>query len=95
MACNINVRFSSALRGSTNGANNAVVQSADNVKDAVKVLCEKFGEGFQRKVLDETGNLHNHVAIYKNGEDLRFSNGLESALLDNDELLILPAVSGG
>ena len=95
MACNIKVRFSSALRGNTNGANDATVESAQNVKTAINALCAKFGENFQRKVLDETGQLHNHVAIYKNGEDLRFSEGLESTLSDNDELLILPAVSGG
>ena len=38
MACNIKVRFSSALRGNTNGANDATVESAQNVKTAINAL---------------------------------------------------------
>ncbi|MGH2632065.1 MAG: MoaD/ThiS family protein, partial [Tepidiformaceae bacterium] len=33
--------------------------------------------------------------IYVNGEDVRFTDGLATALKDGDEISIVPAVAGG
>ena len=33
--------------------------------------------------------------VYVSGEDIRFQDGLETALADGDEVTILPAVAGG
>ena len=33
--------------------------------------------------------------VYVSGEDIRFQDGLETALDDGDEVTILPAVAGG
>ncbi len=90
----INIRFSSALRAPT-GETRATVDCAGNAKSALDSLCEKYGDAFRKKVFDEEGNLRGHVAVYKNGEDLRFSQGLQTSVSEGDELLILPAVSGG
>jgi molybdopterin synthase sulfur carrier subunit len=39
--------------------------------------------------------LRRFVNLYVNGEDVRFQNGLHTALKAGDELSIVPAVAGG
>ena len=45
--------------------------------------------------MDESGQIRGFVNIYVNGEDVRFSDGLETGLKDGDEISIVPAVAGG
>jgi molybdopterin synthase sulfur carrier subunit len=45
--------------------------------------------------MDETGQMRRFVNIYVNGEDVRFMDGLGTALKDGDEISIVPAVAGG
>jgi molybdopterin converting factor small subunit len=35
------------------------------------------------------------VNVYVSGEDIRFQDGLDTAVNDGDEVTILPAVAGG
>jgi molybdopterin converting factor small subunit len=35
------------------------------------------------------------VNVYVNDEDVRFTGGLETALSDGDQVVVLPAVAGG
>jgi MoaD family protein len=45
--------------------------------------------------LVENGSLRRYVNIYINDEDVRFLDGLNSALTDGDRIDVLPAVAGG
>ena len=45
--------------------------------------------------MDENGELRYFVNIYKNGEDVRFLEGLATATASGDEISIVPAVAGG
>lgn len=51
--------------------------------------------GVRERVLDESGQLRRFVNIYVNGDDVRFIDGLNTALKDGDEVSIVPAVAGG
>jgi molybdopterin synthase sulfur carrier subunit len=51
--------------------------------------------GMRERVMDETGQMRRFVNIYVNGEDVRFMDGLGTALKDGDEISIVPAVAGG
>ncbi len=51
--------------------------------------------GMRDRVMDESGQLRRFVNIYVNGEDVRFTEGLATALKDGDEVSIVPAVAGG
>jgi molybdopterin synthase sulfur carrier subunit len=48
-----------------------------------------------RERITEDGGLRRFVNVYVSGEDIRFRDGLETALSDGDEVTILPAVAGG
>ena len=51
--------------------------------------------GLKERLLDETGELRRFVNIYINGEDVRFTDGVNTALNAGDEVSIVPAVAGG
>jgi len=48
-----------------------------------------------RERITEDGGLRRFVNVYVSGEDIRFQDGLDTALQDGDEVTILPAVAGG
>lgn len=48
-----------------------------------------------RERITEGGQLRRFVNVYLGGEDIRFGDGLETAVEDGSELTILPAVAGG
>lgn len=51
--------------------------------------------GIRERMLDESGEMRRFVNVYVNGEDVRFMDGLQTAIKDGDELSIVPAVAGG
>jgi len=48
-----------------------------------------------RSVCNETGAVRQHVNLFVNTASIRDLDGLDTALAEGDELIILPAVSGG
>ncbi len=51
--------------------------------------------GARAKLLDPEGRLYRYVNVYVNGVDVRFEGGLGTEVREGDEVLILPAISGG
>ena len=47
------------------------------------------------KVVTEDGTLHKFVNVYRNDEDVRYLQRLETPVSDSDVISILPAVAGG
>jgi molybdopterin synthase sulfur carrier subunit len=47
------------------------------------------------RLLDERGDIPGYVTFYVNGEDVRLGEGLNTRVNDRDEVVILPAISGG
>jgi len=72
-----------------------VETEASSLKEALDVLTAEYGDKFKAKVFDTTGNPKRQIKIYVNGRDIRFLNQLDTLLNDGDEVLILPAVTGG
>ena len=48
-----------------------------------------------RGICDDTGAVRRHVNVFVNKEHMRDRDGLDTALVPGDEIIILPAVSGG
>ena len=79
----------------TNGQSQIVVDSpAATVGEALDSLWQQH-LGLRDRVLNEQGNLRQHVNIFLNDENVRRKQLLDTALPDNCEITILPAVSGG
>ncbi len=72
-----------------------VETEASSLKEALGTLTVEYGDKFKRKVFDTAGNPRRQIKIYVNGKDIRFLNQLDTLLNDGDEVLILPAVTGG
>jgi molybdopterin synthase sulfur carrier subunit len=51
--------------------------------------------GATQRILDGEGRLYRYVNIYLNGDDVRHGGGLDTQVEEGDEVLILPAISGG
>lgn len=47
------------------------------------------------KVVTDDGNLHKFVNVYRNDEDVRYLERLDTTVSDDDVISILPAVAGG
>lgn len=88
----VNVRFSSALESITDERTTEV--QAATVQEAIDRLAEKYGEEFEERLMED-GELRRFVNLYVNGEDVRHQEGLDTEISDEDEISILPAVSGG
>ena len=73
-------------------------RSFESVGDSVKSLIENINEaypGFSDQILEEGGELRRFVNIYLNDEDIRYLDGLNTELTDDDTVSILPALAGG
>lgn len=64
------------------------------VGDALSALWAERS-ALRDRVLNERGEIRQHVNIFYEGRDVRKLKGLETAITDTDELHIFNAVSGG
>ena len=81
------------LRGYCGGASELSI-SAPNVRGALEEL-ERSQPSLHRNICDETGAVRRHINIFVNASHMRDRDGLDTALVPGDEVIVLPAVSGG
>ena len=48
-----------------------------------------------RRIRDESGELRRYVNVYVDGEDVRASGGMQAAVGESAEVLVLPSIAGG
>jgi sulfur-carrier protein len=89
----VRVRIPTPLRSATDGAAELSLDGA-TVAGLLVELETRF-PAIRGRLRDEDGAVRRFVNLYVNGEDVRFKNGLETALHAGDELSIIPAVAGG
>jgi molybdopterin synthase sulfur carrier subunit len=80
------------VRVKTGGESTASVDGA-TVGEVLDALYAQYGE--LRSRIAEDGGLRRFVNVYVGGEDIRFTEGLDTPVKDGDEVTILPAVAGG
>ena len=51
--------------------------------------------GLKGQLVTESGDLHKFVNVYRNDDDIRYLDQLDTKLTDGDVVSILPAVAGG
>jgi molybdopterin synthase sulfur carrier subunit len=68
--------------------------SARTVGEVIDELNARF-PGFRERICDGSQQVKRFINIYVDGEDIRFLNGLGTALGDQSEVSIVPAIAGG
>lgn len=87
------VRIPTPLRSVTKGA--AEVQAAgDTVLGVIEDL-ERQYPGLRERLLEDGGEVRRFINIYVNEEDIRFLDGIKTALKAADQVSIVPAIAGG
>jgi molybdopterin converting factor small subunit len=89
----VTVKIPTQLRPSAGGAAEAVLDGA-TVQEVLDGLFAQYDE-LRERIYDDDGSLRRFVNVYLAGEDIRFLDGLATAVPDGAELTILPAVAGG
>jgi molybdopterin synthase sulfur carrier subunit len=89
----VTVKIPTPLRKLTNGETS--VDTDGSTIGAIVESLESSFPGMRERLLDDSGELRHFVNIYLNGEDVRYLDGLNSSVGENDELSIVPAVAGG
>ena len=89
----VTVKIPAQLRSVTGGESEALVEDAGTVGEVLDGLYDRF-DGLRERIAED-GDLRRFVNVYVEGEDIRFLDGLETAVDDGDEVTILPAVAGG
>jgi sulfur-carrier protein len=88
----ITVKIPTQLRDAVGGAAKLRAEGA-TVGEALESVFVEHGE--LRDRLYQGGDLRRFVNVYLAGEDIRFLDGLQTAVPAGGELTILPAVAGG
>lgn len=89
----VEVRLPTLLRSHAAGA---ATVSADGVTvgDVFHGLIAQY-PGLAGNLIDDDGNLHKFVNVYRNDDDIRYLEQLDTKVADGDVISILPAVAGG
>ncbi|MDX1416099.1 MAG: ubiquitin-like small modifier protein 1 [Candidatus Promineifilaceae bacterium] len=86
------IRIPTPLRPYTGGQSKIAV-SGDTVGAALTQLTAQHPD--LRQHLYEGDNLRSFVNIYLNKEDVRQLNGQDTAVSEDDTLMIIPSIAGG
>jgi sulfur-carrier protein len=89
----VEIKLPTVLRAAADGQPSVSVDGA-TVGDVFSTLVEKY-PGLRDNLLDASGGMHKFVIVYKDDDDIRYLDGLDTKLADGDVLTILPAVAGG
>lgn len=89
----VEVKLPTVLRVHADGQPSVAVEGS-TVGEVFQVLIERY-PGLRGNLLDDAGGLHKFVNVYKDDDDIRYLEGLDTKVADGDVLSLLPAVAGG
>jgi sulfur-carrier protein len=87
------VKIPTSLRGLTGGSSEVEVP-AGPLDEVITSLTDTYPDLGER-LLDDAGNLRRFVNVFVADDDIRFLDGLETAVSSGQVVTILPAVAGG
>jgi MoaD family protein len=89
----VTVRIPTPLRSATDGQSTVNVE-ADTVGDALRTLADQYPD-LADNLYNEDDELRQFVNIYVGDDDIRFGDGVDTALDTGDEVSIVPSIAGG
>ena len=91
----ITIELPKALGLSVDGKSEVMIdEPCATVGDALAALGRR-APGVLDRVVDEQGEVRMHANVFKDGESIRFLDGLKTPAQDGSAILILAAISGG
>lgn len=87
------VRIPTPLRKLTDGQPQVDV-AGDDLRTVVGNLADAH-PGLSERILDDEGQLRRFVNVFVRDEDVRFQDGLDTTVGQDDTVSIVPAVAGG
>ncbi len=87
------VRIPPVLRAQV-GGQKQVEASGDTVGQVLDALVAQH-PGLREQLLTPDGELNRFVNLYVNGRDVRYEQGLDTAVSPTDTVVLLPAMAGG
>jgi molybdopterin converting factor small subunit len=91
----VTVRIPSYLAAFADGRNAIVVNGAPATTRGVLQALWELHPALRDRIVDEQGEVRQHINIFVGDEGIRFAEGLATPVPDGAEILIVPAVSGG
>lgn len=89
----VTVRVPTTLRP-LSGGNKQVEVDPGTLGEVITSL-ENTHPGFADRLLDDNGDLRKFVNIFVDDDDVRYLDGLDTAVADGITVSIIPAVAGG
>jgi molybdopterin synthase sulfur carrier subunit len=91
----ITIELPSALGAFVDGKSAVVIEEPiASVGDALTAL-GKRAPGALDRVMDERGEVRQHVNVFVNDQNIRFADGLSTPVPERSTITILAAISGG
>jgi sulfur-carrier protein len=87
------VRIPPVLRPSVGGEKEVEAQG-ETVGEVLQSLAASHPDT-EGQLFGQDGGLNRYVNVYLNDEDVRVLDGLDTAVKEDDTLVILPAMAGG
>jgi len=89
----VTVRIPTTLRPLSGG--NKLVEVESGTLSEVIAGLEAAHSGFSDRLLDDDGGLRKFVNVFVDDDDVRYLDGLDTAVVDGITVSIIPAVAGG
>ena len=89
----VTVKIPTQLRAAAGGEGELEVEGA-TVGEVLDDLYRSHTE-LRQRIAGDDGGLRRFVNVYVDGEDIRFTDGLQTPVADGQEVQVLPAVAGG
>jgi len=89
----VEIKLPTVLRAHADGQATVAIEGS-TVGEVFQTLVERY-PGLRGNLLDDGGGLHKFVNVYKDDDDIRYLDGLDTKVHNGDVLSILPAVAGG
>ena len=76
------------------GGNKEIELAGATVGEVVDALTAAY-PSLKSQLMTTEGELNRFVNVYVNGQDVRYLDGLATAVAERDEVRLLPAMAGG
>ena len=83
------------LRSFASGKSHIVIEQSPTVlADALEALWKRC-PGIRDRVVTEQAQIREHINVFVDNEDVRYTGGLQTPIRDGVAIAIIPAISGG